>query len=64
MTKWKLIAHRNTGSDKHLQDARGVLLMRWGRLDLEAIERGAQASGVQVQYNQLLDEVRKEAEAE
>jgi len=33
----KLIAYGQTGSDKHLRDARGVLVMQWGELDLEAM---------------------------
>jgi hypothetical protein len=35
----KLIAHRETGSDKHLRDARGVLVMQWGELDLDVIRQ-------------------------
>jgi hypothetical protein len=39
----KLIAFRETGSDKHLRDARGVLVTQWGLLDVEVIRRRAQA---------------------
>jgi len=42
----KLRAHQETGSDKHLRDARGVLLMRWETLDVEAMRRRARAAGV------------------
>ena len=31
----KLMAYRETGSDKHLRDARGVLVMQSGELNLE-----------------------------
>ena len=33
----KLIAHRETESDKHLRDARGVLMMQWGELDRKSV---------------------------
>jgi hypothetical protein len=42
----KLIAFRETSSDKHLRDARGVLVMQWDRVDLERIRHSARASGV------------------
>jgi hypothetical protein len=42
----KLMAYRATGSDKHLRDARGVLLMQAGLLNLEAIRRLADNTGV------------------
>lgn len=35
----KLIAYRQTGSDKHLRDARGVLMMQAGTLNLTAVRR-------------------------
>ena len=34
----KLIAFRETQSDKHLRDARGILVTQWGRLDVDADE--------------------------
>lgn len=37
----KLVAYRTTGSDKHLRDARGVLWIQWGTLDLVALRRHA-----------------------
>jgi len=58
----KLVAHRETGSDKHLRDARGVLVMQWGELDLEAIRRGAGASGVLDRLEELLAAVEREIE--
>lgn len=58
----KLIAHRETGSDKHLRDARGVLVMQWGELNLEAIRRGARANGVLEQFEALLGAAHRELE--
>jgi len=58
----KLVAYRGTGSDKHLRDAQGVLVMQWGRLDLEAVRRGARASGVLEQFDLLLEASRREIE--
>ncbi len=42
------------GSDKHLRDARGVLVMQWGELNLEAIRRAASASDVGETFEELL----------
>ena len=58
----KLIAHRETGSDKHLRDARGVLVMQWGELDLEVIRRGARTNGVLEQFEALLEAAHGEYE--
>jgi hypothetical protein len=58
----KLIAHRETGSDKHLRDARGVLVMQWGELDLEVIRRGARTNGVLEQFEALLEAAHWEYE--
>jgi hypothetical protein len=58
----KLIAFRETESDKHLRDARGVLVTQWGQLDLEAIRRGARAAGVLSQFEKLLEAARREIE--
>jgi hypothetical protein len=58
----KLVAYRETGSDKHLQDARGVLLMQWGALDLDAIRQRAYTSGVLEQLEELLEATRHESE--
>lgn len=58
----KLIAHRETGSDKHLQDVRGVLVMQWGELDLEAVRRSARASGMLEVFEDLLEAARREVE--
>jgi hypothetical protein len=58
----KLIAHRETGSDKHLRDVRGVLVMQWGELDLEAVRRSARASGMLEAFEDLLEAARREVE--
>jgi len=58
----KLIAHRETGSDKHLRDARGVLVMQWGELDLEVIRHSARANGVLEQFEALLEAAHWEYE--
>jgi len=58
----KLIAFQKTGSDKHLRDARGVLVTQWGRLDLEAIRRVARSAGVLDRFEKVLDAVRREVE--
>jgi hypothetical protein len=56
----KLVAYRETESDKHLRDARSVLMMQWGGLDLEAVRRGARAGRVLEQFDLLLDAVQRE----
>ena len=58
----KLIAHRETGSDKHLRDARGVLVMQWGELNLGAIRHGAGANGVLELFEALLEAAHRELE--
>ena len=58
----KLIAYRETGSDRHLRDVRGVLMTQWGHLDLEAVRRGACASGMLEQFALLLQAVQQEIE--
>jgi len=56
----KLIAYRETQSDKHLRDARGVLLLQWDTIDLAAVRRGAQGAGVEQHFEQLLEIVRND----
>ena len=58
----KLLAYRETESDKHLRDARGVLMIQWGELDLEAARHSAHASGVLEQFEELLKDVQRETE--
>jgi hypothetical protein len=55
----KLIAHRETESDKHL---RGVLVMQWGELDLEAVRRSTRASDMLEVFEDLLEAARREVE--
>lgn len=58
----KLIAFNETGSDKHMKDARGVLLLQWATIDLEEIRKGAQNARVLEHYDRLVALVRKELE--
>jgi hypothetical protein len=58
----KLIAFRETGSDKHLRDARGVVMSQWGTLDLEAIRRGARTAGVLEEFEAVVEAARREIE--
>lgn len=58
----KLIAFRETQSDKHLRDARGILVTQWGQLDLEAIRRRAAAAGVGEPFDRALAMARQEVE--
>ena len=60
----KLIAFRETGSDKHLRDALGVLVTQWEWLDFEAIRRGARAAGMLDQLEELREAVLHESEEE
>ena len=60
----KLLAYRRTGSDKHLRDARGVLAMQRGHLDLEVLRGGALAGGTIELLEDLLETVRGLDEAE
>jgi hypothetical protein len=52
----KLIAHRETGSERHLRDARGVLAMQEGDLDLRLVRHAARAAGVENVLEQMLHE--------
>jgi hypothetical protein len=58
----KLLAFQETESDKHLRDARGVLITQWGKLNLEAIRRRAQAAGVLDQFEGIFAATRREVE--
>jgi hypothetical protein len=58
----KLIAFQQTGSDKHLRDARGVVAMQWGQLDLEILRRSAWACSVLSTLDELLTEVGRRIE--
>ncbi|MEW5957090.1 MAG: hypothetical protein AB1801_05155 [Chloroflexota bacterium] len=58
----KLFAFEQTGSEKHLRDARGVLVVQWGQLDLALMRRIADRSGVLVQFEQIYEAARREIE--
>jgi len=58
----KMIAFRETELSKHLNDARGVLAMRWKKLDVEAIRQRARANGILEQFEELLRAAREESE--
>lgn len=58
----KLIAFRETGSDKHLRDARGVIVMQWDSLDMEAVRRNAGAANVLDRFETLFEAARGEIE--
>ena len=60
----RLIAFRRTNSDKHLRDARGVLVMQWERLNLDAIRRRARAAGVLERFERALAMALQEVEDE
>ncbi|MFN2169767.1 MAG: hypothetical protein ACK2U9_26340 [Anaerolineae bacterium] len=42
----KLVAHKNTGSDKHLRDAQGMLRVQGDRLNMTLVRRASRASEV------------------
>jgi len=56
----KLAAYQKTGSEKHLRDARGILVTQWGRLDLGSIHRWARASGMEDTWQALQEIARQE----
>lgn len=60
----KLIAFRETGSDKHLRDARGVLVTQWDRLDVEVVRRRARTAGVGDRFEQAWEMARQEIEGD
>jgi hypothetical protein len=60
----KLLAFQQTGSDKHLRDARGVVLTQWDTLDLDAIRRQARPAGVLDQLEDIVQAARREWEDE
>lgn len=58
----KLHTYQETGSEKHLRDARGILVIQWGRLNLDIISTWAQSAGVNETWLALLEIARQEAE--
>lgn len=53
----KLIAFKETNSDKHLRDAQGVLALQKDAIDLEAVHRGAKGADVTQQLEELLNNI-------
>lgn len=60
----KLHAYQQTGSEKHLRDARGILVTQWGRLKIDAIAQWARMARVEETWQGLLDIARQEAEGD
>ncbi|MGD2205896.1 MAG: hypothetical protein PVH17_03860 [Anaerolineae bacterium] len=58
----KLQAHKNTGSDKHLRDALGVLTIHWGDLNLDLIRRACRASEISDAFEMIMEAARREVE--
>ncbi len=56
----KLFAYRETQSDKHLRDARGVLMIQWGKVDIELVRRGAQNANMKSTFEEMLKQVERE----
>lgn len=54
----KLVAHKNTRSDKHLHDAQGMLRVQGDRLDMELVRRASRASEVLDILEELIEVVR------
>jgi len=54
----KLLAHKNTGSDKHLRDAQGMLRVQGDRLDMELVRRASRASEVLDTLESLIEAER------
>lgn len=57
---FKLQAYRGTGSEKHLGDARGILATRWGQLDMAVIRRWVAGMGIEDEWGELLEAVRRD----
>ena len=58
----KLVAHKNTGSDKHLRDAQGMLRVQGDRLNMELVRRSSRASEVLDILENLLEVARLEGD--
>jgi hypothetical protein len=56
----KMLAYKATGSEKHLRDAVGVLVMQWDYLNFNMLQRGAAASEQQSLLAQLILLARQE----
>ncbi len=58
----KLFAFDKTGSDKHLRDVKGVLVIQWEQLNLELIRKAAGYRNLLKQFEQLYETARREVE--
>lgn len=58
----KLFTFEQTGSDKHLRDARGVLVTQWGQLDLKLIRSMLNQRGLLPLFEQIYEAARQEVE--
>lgn len=56
----KLLVYQKTGSDKHLRDARGIVITQWEKLNLESLRHSAREEGVLKEFETLFESVRKE----
>ena len=59
----KLLAFRETGSDRHLRDARGVLATQWGKIDLEEVKRRARAVGLLELLGEVIEAAQRGMES-
>lgn len=60
----KLHAYQETGSEKHLRDARGIVVTQWGRLNLDDVTRWAHAAGLEDTWLALLEAAQEETPRE
>jgi hypothetical protein len=58
----KMLAYRDTSSEKHLRDALGVLIMQWNHLNFDILKRGASRSDQQLLLEQLMRLAQQEAD--
>lgn len=56
----KLIAFKETESEKHFRDARGILLLQWDTIDLDTVQRAAQGAEVDRHLAKLVETVKLE----
>ncbi|MDP3047665.1 MAG: hypothetical protein Q8O07_09345, partial [Chloroflexota bacterium] len=56
----KLHAYQETGAEKHLRDARGILVTQGDRLNLENLHLLARAAGVEEIWQTLLQTTQDE----
>jgi hypothetical protein len=56
----KLLAFRQTGSDKHLRDVKGILVTQWEQLDFELIRKMVEQNNLSVQFEQVYQLAQRE----